>query len=309
MKAVTAFAPATVANVGVGFDVLGFAVEGPGDRVRAEPDPDNNRVTLVSCTGPEDLPQDAEHNTAGVAATALHRAASPGFGFRLYVEKGIPVGSGLGGSAASAVAAVVAAAGLLEDPPEHDELLQFALEGEAAAGGFPHADNVAPCLYGGLTAAVPGPPLNVCRWPVPDGWRAVIVRPHTRIDTRGARTVLGSSVALADYALGLGRLAGFLAGCRTGDEALVRSSLADHVIEPQRAAPIPGFSAMQEAALDAGAMGCSISGSGPAVFALTASETEAVEVERAMSTALDELAVTHDRFITRVGGAGAALES
>lgn len=265
--AATAFAPASVGNVAVGFDILGHSVAALGDRVRvarrAEPG-----VAIRAIRGVvSDLPLAAEKNTAGMAAQALNRELDLPFGFELEIEKGIPLGSGLGGSAASAVAAVVAAAAVSGVPVERTQLLKFAMQGEAVASGTVHVDNIAPSLYGGLVLTVGIDNPHVKQIPVPDAVRCVLVRPHMVLATREARAILQPTVALSDVIWQQANLAGFLAGCYTSDLPLIRESLLDVVIEPQRQVLIPGFAAVKRAALEAGALGCSISGAGPTVFA------------------------------------------
>jgi len=186
----TAFAPASVGNVGIGFDILGFAVDALGDRITvkraAEP---GVRITSISGV-PEELPLEPERNTAGRALLALNVAVRPSFGFEMSIQKGIPLGSGLGGSAASAVGAVVAANALLDRPLEKLELLKFAMQGEAVASGSMHVDNIAPSLFGGLVLTVGIDNPRVKRIPVPRGIRAVIIHPHMFLSTREARSIL-----------------------------------------------------------------------------------------------------------------------
>ncbi|HWX69548.1 MAG TPA: homoserine kinase, partial [Steroidobacteraceae bacterium] len=230
----TAFAPASVGNVAIGFDILGFAIDTLGDR-----------VTVSRCEAPgveiaalrgiaAELPRDARDNTAGRALLALHEAVRPGFGFRLEIDKGIPLGSGLGGSAASAVGAVVAANALLPRPVSRLELLQFAMAGEAVASGARHADNIAPCLFGGLVLTVGIDHPRVKQIPVPAAIRAVIVHPHMFLATARARAILKLSVDLSDFVWQTAHLAGFISGCYTDDLDMIRASFEDVVIEPQR---------------------------------------------------------------------------
>jgi homoserine kinase len=267
---VTAFAPATVANVGIGFDILGHAVDEVGDRVRIRRI-EENVVRIRSITGVAgDLPVEPAHNTAGRAVQAMHAVLAPGFGFELDIEKGIPLGSGMGGSAASAVAAVVAANALLQAPAPQLQLLKFAMEGEIVASGAAHIDNIAPCLYGGLTLTVGIDNPRVKQIPVPRGLRCVLVHPHMYLGTREARAILNTNVTRSDYVWQSANLAGFISGCYSNDLEMIRDSFNDVIIEPQRHSLIPGFKDVQRAAMSAGALGCSISGAGPAVFAWSA---------------------------------------
>ncbi len=263
----TAFAPASVGNVAIGFDILGFSIDALGDRVTARRTAASG-VSIRAIRGVvQDLPLEAAKNTAGRAVIALHDAQPPGFGIELEVDKGIPLASGLGGSAASAVAAVVAANALLQQPRSQLELLQYAMHGEAVASGSMHVDNIAPSLYGGLVLTVGIEHPRVKQIPVPSSIRAVIVHPHMFLSTRQARAILKGSVQMADFVWQTANLAGFISGCYTNDLDMLRESFEDVVIEHQRAALIPGFGEVRRAALAARAIGCSISGAGPTVFA------------------------------------------
>ena len=303
-RSATAFAPASVGNVAVGFDVLGQAVGALGDRVRAvlryEPG-----VSIRAIRGVvEDLPLAAEKNTAGMAVLAMVKELDLGQGFDLEIQKGIPLGSGLGGSAASAVAAVVAAAALVERPLERTQLLKFAMQGEAVASGSVHVDNIAPSLYGGLVLTVGIDNPHVKQIPVPDDVRCVIVHPHMVLGTREARAILSKTVPLGDVIWQQANLAGFLAACYTSDIALMRESLLDVVIEPQRQVLIPGFSAVKAAALAARAIGCSISGAGPTVFAW-AESADAERVRAGMVAAFAAHGLAADAWVSDIGREGA----
>ncbi len=264
---VTAFAPATVANVGIGFDILGHTVEALGDRVRLrrieEP-----VVRIRSISGiAGDLPVEPANNTAGRAVQAMHASLALNFGFEMDIEKGIPLGSGLGGSAASAVAAVVAANALLEAPLPRLQLLKFAMEGEIVASGAAHIDNIAPCLFGGLTLTVGIDHPRVKQIPVPPSLRCVLAHPHMYLGTREARAILKADITRSDFVWASANLAGFISGCYSNDLDMMRDSFNDVIIEPQRQSLIPGFKDVQRGAMSAGALGCSISGAGPTVFA------------------------------------------
>jgi homoserine kinase len=302
----TAFAPASVGNVAVGFDILGHTVAALGDRVtvtrREAPG-----VAIRSITGTvTDLPLDAEKNTAGMAALALQRELGLPFGFELDVVKGIPLGSGLGGSAASAVAAVVAAAALVDRPLERTQLLKFAMQGEAVASGSVHVDNIAPSLFGGLVLTVGVDNPHVKQIPVPETVRCVLVHPHMVLATREARAILGKTITLSDSIWQQANLAGFLAGCFTSDVPLIRESLLDVIIEPQRQVLIPGFKAVKQAALDARALGCSISGAGPTVFAW-AEEQDAERVRAGMVAAFRAHGLDSDSWVSAIDRQGARV--
>ena len=260
-----AFAPASVGNVAVGFDLLGHTVEGPGDLalVRKTTTPGVRIAAVRGCA--HALPLEAENNTAGAGLLALLRALQiDSFGFEVELDKGIPFGSGMGGSAASAVAALVAANALLDAPLSREALYPFALAGEAVASGSAHGDNVGPMLLGGLTLATHD---RVLRLPVPAGLTCLLVHPHAVLETRRAREVLAKPYALQEVVAQNERLAMFLVACHRGERALLRGALEDVLVEPRRAPLVPGFAAAKRAALDAGAIGASLSGAGPSLFA------------------------------------------
>jgi homoserine kinase len=302
----TAFAPASVGNVAVGFDILGHSVAALGDRVTATRR-DEPGVSIRSIRGVvEDLPLTAERNTAGMATLALAHGLGLAHGFDLDVEKGIPLGSGLGGSAASAVAAVVAAAALVDRPLDRTQLLRFAMQGEKVASGSVHADNIAPSLYGGLVLTVGIDDPHVKQIPVPASVRCVLVHPHMVLATREARAILSPTVALSDVIWQQANLAGFLAGCYTDDLPLIRESLLDVVIEPQRQVLIPGFAEVKQAALAGGALGCSISGAGPTVFAWV--EAPAAEgVRQGMVAAFRRHGLDSDSWVSALDPTGARV--
>lgn len=302
----TAFAPASVGNVAIGFDILGFAVDALGDRVtvckRAEPGVVITRVHGIA----GDLPTDPTRNTAGQALIALNEAMQPPFGFSMEIEKGIPLGSGLGGSAASAVAAVVAGNALLPQPCTKLELLKFAMQGEAVASGSLHVDNISPSLFGGLVLTVGIDHPRVKQIPVPPQVRAVILHPHMFLSTKQARAILKRTVDLSDFVWQTANLAGFISGCYTNDLDMIRASLEDVVIEPQRQALIPGFQEVRRAAMEAGALGCSISGAGPTTFAWAHAE-KAAAVRDAMRIEFERKSIQLDEWIVDIQSAGARV--
>ncbi|MDR2216576.1 MAG: homoserine kinase [Nevskiaceae bacterium] len=305
---VTAFAPASVANVAIGFDILGFSVNALGDRVTLRRAP-GGKVQVRAIRGVvEDLPLEAEKNTAGRALQALIESRKLPFGFEMEIDKGIPLASGLGGSAASAVAAVVAANALLEEPMTRIEMLVAAMEGEAVASGSRHADNISPSLFGGLVLTVGIDQPRVKQIPVPEHIHAVIVHPHLQVSTKQARAILSRTVNLSDFVWQTANLAGFISGCYTGDLDLIKASLEDVVIEKQRQALIPGFPEVRAAALARGALGCSISGAGPTLFALCL-ETDAPAVRAAMVSEFASRDIKTDHWIVPAQSGGAHVVS
>jgi homoserine kinase len=264
-------------------------------------------VTITDITGVAGkLPSEAAHNTAGRALLAMQEALQPGFGFAMRIDKGIPLGSGLGGSAASAVGAVVAANALLAQPCGKLELLKFAMQGEAVASGSLHVDNIAPSLFGGLVLTVGIDHPRVKQIPVPEGIHAVIMHPHMFLSTRQARSILKRSVELSDFVWQTANLAGFISGCYTNDLDLIRASFEDVVIEPQRQALIPGFQEVRLAAMEAGALGCSISGAGPTLFAWALAK-DAHQVLEAMRRQFATRSIRIDEWLVDVGAEGAQV--
>lgn len=281
-RSVRAFAPASVGNIGVGFDLLGHAIDGPRDVAVVERiDEPGVRIDAIrgDVAGAGVLPLDAALNTAGAALLSLRESLSLPFGFAMQLEKGIPLGSGLGGSAASCVAALVAANALLDAPLPREALYAFALDGESVSSGSRHGDNVAPMLLGGVALATAE---RMVALPAPDWLHAVVVHPDQVLETRRSRAVLADPYPLHDVVEHSAYLAQFLLGLQRGDEALLRAGLRDVLVEPRRAPLIPGFARVKQAALDHGALGASISGGGPSVFAWFASKAEAEAAAPAM---------------------------
>jgi homoserine kinase len=299
-----AFAPASIGNVAVGFDILGHSLAGAGDRASVgrieEP---TVRISAIRGTV-TDLPQQAELNTAGAALIALREALALPFGFELELDKGIALGSGMGGSAASCVAALVAANALLDRPLTREALYPFALTGEAVASGGRHGDNVAPMLLGGLVLATGD---RLVRIPVPEQWHCALVHPEAVLETRRAREALKGHYALGEFVAQSANLALVLAGCFRGDAALVRAGLSDVLIEPRRASLIRGFAAVKQAALDHGALGASISGAGPSVFAWFEDRTGAEAAATAMRAGFADVGLASEAFVSPVAGPAAEL--
>ncbi len=297
-RRVMAFAPASIGNVAVGFDILGHSFAGPGDRATVTRT-DSGTVRITAIRGAE-LPMSAPENTAGRALLTLLKSVPPGIGFDVELDKGIALGSGMGGSAASAVAAVVAANALLDEPVSDQVLYQCAMSGEAAATGTAHGDNVGPMLLGGLVIApAQGAPVKV---PTPDWLHVALVHPHFVLETRKARAALEGTYALHDFVMQSEGLALVLAGCFTNDISLLRRGLRDVLVEPRRASLIPGFATVKQAAIHAGALGASISGAGPSVFGWFDSKAAAEGAALAMSTAFEEVGLKSDRFVSGVNG-------
>ena len=299
-----AFAPASVGNVAVGFDILGHSLDGPGDiaTVRRIAEPQVRIAAIRGCVTA--LPRQAEHNTAGAALIALREALGLAHGFELELDKGIALGSGLGGSAASCVAALVAANALLAAPLSREALYPFALSGEAVASGGRHGDNVGPMLLGGLVLAAAE---RMTKIAVPAQWHCAVVHPQFVLETRAARAALAGHYALPEFVAQSAALAQVLLGCERGDAGLVRAGLRDTLVEPRRTALIPGFAQVKQAALAAGAMGASISGAGPSVFAWFESRVEAERASTAMVAAFAAAGFPSNAHVAPVAGPAAEL--
>jgi len=312
---VTAFAPATVANVSCGFDVLGFALEAPGDEVTAAFDDTLPAGALGEMSVSGDggrLPRDPGKNTAGVAARALVDALAsegrlPPHGIRLSLGKGMALGSGMGSSAASAAAAVTAIDALLGAGFAKERLAAFAAEGERAACGAAHADNAAPSVMGGMVLIRAYDPLDLIRLPVPEGLACALIHPHAELATADSRAVLPSSYPRPILVAHSGNLAGFVAALHSSDWNLLSRCLRDYVAEPYRAALIPAFRQIKHAAMGAGALGCGISGSGPSVFALARGIDAARACAGAMAKAYAAAGIRAESFVSPLRGTGARL--
>ena len=309
---ITAFAPASIGNVGVGFDMLGLALSGVGDRVHARKT-DALGVSLTEVRGLDGevhpyLSTDPTQNTASIAVQALLEDFGSGFGIELKVDKGVPLQSGMGSSAASAVAGVVAANALLESPLVTEALLPYALEGEKFASGGLHEDNVAPILLGGLILCPPVLLPEVVRLPTPKGVAAVVLHPDLQVNTAEARRSLSKGISTKKWVEQQGLLAGFIAACHAGDIELIGKTLRDVVIEPQRSAAVPCFEQVKEAAIRSGAMGCSLSGSGPSLFALCR-DTAAHNVAMAMEQACRGQGIGCQSWVSPMNAHGAQLEN
>lgn len=298
----TAFAPGSVGNIGVGFDLLGHSIAGMHDlaTVRRIREP-VVRIEAIrgAAAGAETLPLEAARNTAGRALLALRERLGLRFGFALALEKGIPLGSGLGGSAASCVAALVAANALLDTPLPREALYDYALDGESVSSGSRHGDNVAPMLLGGVALATA---TRMLALPAPAWLHAVVVHPDQVLETRRARAVLAAPYPLQVVVEQSAHLALFLTGLQRGDAELIRAGLNDLLVEPRRAPLIPGFARAKAAALDHGALGASISGAGPSTFAWFASRTDAEAAAPAMQAAFADAGFGSRAYVTPVSG-------
>jgi homoserine kinase len=304
--AATAESPASIGNVATGFDILGHTLVGPSDRVTVRRIPERV-VRLGSVSGVAmDLPSDPERNTALRALVAFRKGRDLPFGFEADIDKGIPMGSGMGGSAASAVAALLAGNALLDQPLPQIDLYPFALEAESAASGGQHGDNVGPMLIGGLVLATRE---RVSRLPVPKGLTCLLVHPHLVLETRRSRAALSAPFAIADFVPQSAGLAELLVGLFTGRLDSIRAGLKDVLVEPRRVHLIPGFNEVKQAAFNSGALGASISGGGPSVFAWFEDQAKAEAAKVPMQAAFAGAGLASDAFVSPVEGPMARLLS
>jgi len=298
------FAPATVANVGPGFDVLGFAIDAPGDEVviRRSAQP---RIRLVEITGDEGrLTMAADQNSVTVPMLRYLEEHPTDGGFEVHLHKKMPLGSGLGSSAASAVAGVYGLNMMLGGRVTRADVLRYALEGERVACGVGHADNAAACLYGGFTLVRSNDPLDVIPLQPACDLFAAVVHPHIEIRTEDSRRIMRTYVTLAKAVVQWGNIGGLIAGILQGDTGLIARSINDVIVEPIRSVLIPGFDAVKFDALQAGALGCSISGSGPSIFALCADLETAQKAGLAMKKCFAQIGLDADLFVSEINRIG-----
>ena len=307
MKSVKAIAPATVANVSCGFDIFGFAVEAPADEViltlKKEPG-----VVIKTITGDGGrLPMESDRNTSGVAVEAFLKEIDGDSGVEIVLNKKLPLGSGMGSSAASSVAALVAVNHLYDNPFSREQLLPFAMEAERIACGSAHADNVAPSLMGGFVLIRGYDPLDVTKIPTPANLYCTLVHPHLELKTSDSRRVLRSTIPLKDAITQWGNIAGLVVGLMKPDYGLIMRSLNDVVAEPVRSVLIPGFASIKAAAIRNGALGCGISGSGPTIFALSTEYSIANNVAKTIQEQFTNMKLKSDVFVSKINDAGARI--
>lgn len=308
VRSVTVVAPGSVANVGCGFDMMGFAVEGLGDRFTLR---ENNlgSLRIAPIKGMKnEISCDPAKNTAGVAILEMCQHLKINPGFDVEIEKLSPVGSGLGSSASSTTAAVFALNEILGRPFHNKlDLLPFALKGESLASGSFHADNVAPSLLGGFIAVRSLDPVDLINIPVPATFRVVLIHPHLEVLTKAARGLVPQMVPLTKVTGQMGNLAAFIMGMVNEDVELLKRTFVDYLAEPYRAHLIPGYYAVKHVAMEMGAIGCSISGSGPSVFAIIDSDLDPYQLTVAMQAEFQKVGVQSDRYYSPFNRLGVEL--
>jgi homoserine kinase len=307
-NSIKVFAPATVANVVCGYDVLGFAVNAPGDEVVMRLT-DSKGITISKITGDDGkLPLNPEKNTVSASVQHyLNHISKPDFGIDIELHKKMPIGSGLGSSSASTVAGLFAVNSLFDNLLTNKELVPFAMKGEELACGYGHADNVAPALMGGFVLIRSYEPLDIISLPFPEDMHAAIVYPEVDVPTKDARQMIRSKVLLKDAVTQWGNVAGLVSGLFMKDYDLIGRSMTDVLVEPTRAILIPDFYVLRQMALNAGAIGFGISGSGPSVFALTKDADTANRITEKLQNHLKELAINSLSFVSEVNKKGPVI--
>jgi homoserine kinase len=304
MKKIKVFAPATIANLVCGFDILGMALQAPYDEMtlslRDEPG------IQIKHTDGYELPEIPEKNVAGASLQALIDEYKKPLGFNLVVHKNIKPGSGLGSSAASAAGVVVAANHLLGNVFSNEDLVRFAMNGEKLSGGVKHADNVAPCIYGGITLVRSIFPLDIIPLNVPDLF-VTIVHPQIEVRTSDSRQILRKEVQLKNAIRQWGNIGGLITGFMKNDFDLIGRSLEDVIIEPVRSILIPGFMDIKIKCKEAGALGGGIAGSGPSVFMMSKEEATATVVEKIMKEIYEEIGVDYKTYVTKINCEGVKI--
>jgi homoserine kinase len=305
MNQVSVFAPASVANISCGFDVLGVCLDNVGDTIHIQ-ETSKPGIEITKIIG-QDLPLEATKNVAGVAGLALLADYGRDKGFQIQIEKGIKPGSGIGSSSASAAGAVVGINHLLGNPYTREQLITFAMEGERVACGTAHADNVSPVLLGGFNLVRSVNPLDVVTLNSPLELVVTIIHPEIEVKTADARAVLLDKLHLKQAVAQTANLGALVTGLFREDYDLIRRSLVDHIVEPVRSMLIPGFNELKNRANEAGALGTGISGSGPSVFALSKGMDTAQKVGLSMQKVYDEISVPYDTHISPINAKGVKI--
>jgi len=305
MNQITIFSTATVANVCCGFDVLGFALEGIGDEITLTKSSERG-IKITKITG-ADLSLNAKENVVGVAGNAMLDFLKLDYGFEIEIKKGIPLGSGIGGSAASAAAVVFGINQFLEKPLNLQQLANYGMKGEVVASGNEHADNVGPAIFGGFTLIPSYKPFKVVALPTPKDLYATIIHPHIEINTKEAREVLPKNVPLRDAIVQSGNLAGFISALYSSDYELLSRSIKDVLIEPHRKALLPYFDEAKQNALSSGALGFGISGSGPSMFSLCKGKKSAEKVLGNLKKLYYHYDIAIDSHLSKVSGTGSKI--
>ncbi|MBE2279606.1 MAG: homoserine kinase [Ignavibacteriaceae bacterium] len=305
-KIVEAFAPATVANVGCGFDILGFAINGIGDRVKIKVT-EQKGALISKITGTDKLPYEIEKNTAGMSILSMMQEINADFGVEIEIIKGMALGSGMGSSAASSVAAVVALNGVLEYPLDKSELLKYALKGEEVASGAMHGDNVIPSLFGGFTLIYNTTKFEFLSLDYPEELTCLVIHPNIQINTSFARGLLDKEIKIADVISQTGSLGRLITGLVSKKSELIRGSINDYIAEPKRASLIPNYWEIKKYALESGALGVNISGSGPSIFCLFDGEDNVIKIAENIKNLWIKAEIESQYYISKINQTGATV--
>ncbi|EJL60453.1 homoserine kinase [Flavobacterium sp. CF136] len=305
MEEIKLFCPATIANLSCGFDVLGLCLDTAGDEMIVRKTAEKG-VRITKIVG-ADLPLETEKNVSGVAALAMLETLDVDCGFEIEIYKNIKAGSGIGSSAASSAGAVFGINELLGRPYSRKDLVQFAMQGEKLASGNAHADNVAPALLGGFTLVRSYSPLDIIRIDSPEELFATVVHPQIELKTSDARSVLKQTVSLKSAIMQWGNVGGLIAGLYTKDYDLIGRSLHDEIVEPLRSVLIPGFDLIKQTALENGALGSGISGSGPSIFALSRGKDTADQIAKAMSDVYEKMNLPYEIHVSKINPDGVRI--
>jgi len=298
---ITVYSPATIANLVCGFDVLGLALAEPADKMTIRLL--SERTVIVRHTDDFGLPEEAARNCAGAALLAMVEELPANIGFEVVCEKRIKPGSGIGSSAASAAGAVVGANMLLDGKFSNNDLVRFAMSGEEVASGSRHADNIAPCIFGGITLIRSNHPVDIVAIDSPPLY-VTVVHPQIEVKTSDARAILKKQIFLKDAVTQWGNVAGLVAGLMKGDYGLIGRSLEDVIVEPVRSILIPGFAELKSRCKAAGALGGGIAGAGPSVFMLSTSAAIAQSVAEAIDSVYGPMGIPYHTYITTISPQG-----
>ena len=307
MKEVKIFTPATVANVGCGYDILGFCLDSVGDDMIIRKV--NKKGIFITQIDGFELPYEVEKNVAGVSALALYNTLNLDFGFEIEISKKIKPGSGIGSSAASAVGSVFGINHLIGNPYSKNELIKFALKGEAIASGEEHADNIAPAIMGGFTLVRSTNPVDIISLPFPENLYATILHPQIEIKTSDSRSLVPSKISLTDVISQLSSVGSFIHALHTSNYDLLGKSIKDLIAEPKRMKLIPYYENLKKIAVNSGSLGTSISGSGPSIFSLTKGIDTAKEIQNQLKVFMDKTNISFTTYVSKINSIGVKVIS
>jgi homoserine kinase len=306
MNSIQLKVPATIANLSCGFDILGLCLETPYDIIKINKIQDRTVKIIIEDNEFSNIPDNPKLNTGGFPALKIIDDLNLDFGFEIILKKGIPLSGGLGSSAATAVGVVYGINYLLDNIFDENKIISYALEGEKISSNTPHADNIGPCLKGGLILVKDTYPPNLIKLSISDFYISII-HPKIEINTKHAREILPEKINLSDAVKQWGNISGLTAGFITNDIELIKSSMHDYIIEPLRSKLIVGYDQIKKSAINNGAIGCSISGSGPSIFSLCENNEIANQVLTSMTKILDDLKIDYHSYISKINHNGISV--